>query len=89
MRLRRVLGGESVRVRACLPATPAPDPPTEFQARLLQMVEADTSIGEVVIRSRRSAYDVYLALHRLLEAGRLEIVTGKAEPADGSRRCSI
>jgi hypothetical protein len=77
-RLQRVLGGESVRVRACPPAAPPPGSPTEFQSWLLKLVEADMSVGEVVIRSRRSAYEVYLALYRLLEEGRLEIVTGKA-----------
>ncbi len=83
-RLRRILGGDGMRIRACPRETAAgPDRRTAFQEWLLELLETDTSIGEVVIRSRRSAFEVYLELHRLLQAGRLEVVTSRA-----SRRAS-
>lgn len=84
VRLRRILGGDGVRVRVCpREAAAGPDRRTAFQDWLLKMLETDVSIGEVIIRSRRSAFEVYLELHRLLQAGRLEVVTGRE-----SRRAS-
>jgi hypothetical protein len=74
-RIRRVLVGDGVRLRA-RPIEKSPSNSlTKFQAGLLTLLKQEKTIGELVINSRRSAFEVYLELYRLLEAGRLEIVS--------------
>lgn len=74
-RIRQVLPDDTIRVQAVpKPKAPAGEP-TELRRKILSLSDRDYSIGEIGMHTRRSAFDVYFEVFRLIKDGVMAIVT--------------
>ncbi len=80
-RIRQLLPDDTIRVQVVpKPKTP-PGEPTELRRKILSLPDRDYSIGEIGMHTRRSAFDVYFEVFRLIKDGIMAIVAPAAPPA--------
>lgn len=73
-RIRHVLPCDDVRVRFLRPKSAARSDRSNLWHRLRALPHRDASIGELIMTTRRSPFDIYQLLFRMLQDGELELI---------------
>lgn len=81
-RIRKVLPDDSVWVSLRAKAKPVMAELPEIAPFLTDLLHCGQTIGELIMKTRRSAFDVYLCLYRMLEMKCLNLSQAPARPAE-------
>jgi len=73
-RIRGVLPCDEVRVRFLKPMLAARSDRSDLWHRLQALPQREASIGELIMATRRSPFDIYMVLYRMLQDGELELI---------------
>jgi len=85
-RIRQLLPDDTIRLRV-VPKPKAPaGAPTELRRKILSLPDRDYSIGEIGMHTRRSAFDVYFEVFRMVKDGVSDRRAGGAGGASGAGR---